>query len=145
MSVHLIKLCVGIESVEHLSERQQYRLAQAKADGGAHDLFHRTRQKPRRRDELLKGGSLYWVIRGVVLVRQKIIDLREMRDEDGIRRCDIILDPKLVVTRPHPRRAFQGWRYLSTADAPEDLGLDGTGIEKLPDEMRTQLIELGLL
>jgi len=145
MNVHLIKLCVGIESVEHLSERQKFRLAQAKVDGGAHHLFHRTRQMPRRRDELLNGGSLFWVIKGVVLVRQNILDLREVRCDDGIKRCDIVLDPKLVVTRPHPRRAFQGWRYLSVEDAPEDLGLEGTGIEEMPDEMRTQLIELGLL
>jgi hypothetical protein len=145
MSVHLIKLCVGIESVAHLSERQKFRLAQANGAGRAPELFHRTRQMPRRRDDLLKGGSLYWVIKGVVLVRQAILDLREVRCDDGIRRCDIILDHKLVVTRPHPRRAFQGWRYLSVDDAPKDLGLEGSGLEDLPDEMRTQLIELGLL
>jgi len=145
MSVNLIKLCVGIESVAHLSERQTFRLAQVNGSGRAPDLFHRTRQMLGRRNELLKGGSLYWVIRGVVLVRQCILDLREVRGDDGVRRCDIILDPKLVVTRPHPRRAFQGWRYLSMDDAPSDLGLEGTGLEDLPDEMRTQLIELGLL
>lgn len=145
MSVHLIKLCVGIESVAHLSERQKFRLAQAEAQGGVRDLYHRTRHMPRRRDELLNGGSLYWVIKRVVLVRQTILDLRKVRCDDGIRRCDIILDPNLIVTRPHPRRAFQGWRYLSGEDAPEDLGLEGSGIEELPDEMRTQLIEMGLL
>ena len=145
MSAHLIKLCVGIESVEHLSERQKFRMEQARAQGVVCDLFHRTRQMPRRRDELLDGGSLYWVIKGVVLVRQPILDFRAVRCDDGIKRCDIILDPKLVVTRPHPRRAFQGWRYLSMEDAPDDLGLEGTGIEDLPNEMRTQLIELGLL
>jgi hypothetical protein len=145
MSVHLIKLCVGIESVAHLSERQQFRLAQANGSGRAPELFHRTRQMPRRRDDLLKGGSLYWVIKGVVLVRQAILDLKEVRGDDGVKRCDIILDHKLVVTRPHPRRAFQGWRYLNVDDAPPDLGLEGSGLEDLPDEMRTQLIELGLL
>ena len=145
MNVHLIKLCVGIESVSHLSERQKFQLAQLKAEGGMCELFHRTRQMPRRRDELLKGGSIYWVIKGVVLVRQHILDLREVRGDDGIRRCDIILEPKLVPTRPHPRRAFQGWRYLSAEDAPRDLGLSGSGIEELPEKMRTELIELGLL
>lgn len=145
MSVHLIKLCVGIESVAHLSERQKFRLAQAKAQGRAGELFHRTRHMPRRGDELLKGGSLYWVIKRVVLVRQSILDLRRVRCDDGVKRCDIILDPTLIVTRPHPRRAFQGWRYLSPEDAPEDLGLDDANNEDLPDEMRTQLIEMGLL
>lgn len=145
MSVHLIKICVGIESVEHLSERQSFRLALAKAEGGAHDLFHRTRHMPRRRDELLHGGSLFWVIKGFILVRQNILDLRKVRCDDGIKRCDIVLDPDLVVTRPHPRRAFQGWRYLSAEDAPVDMDLDGSDIEDLPDEMRNQLIELGLL
>ena len=145
MSIHLIKLCVGIDSVAHLSERQKFRLAQANGAGRVPELFHRTRQMPRRREELLTDGSLYWVITGVVLARQKIIDLREVRGDDGIKRCDIILDPKLVVTRPHPRRAFQGWRYLSVEDAPSDLGHEGSALEDLPDEMRMQLIELGLL
>ncbi len=145
MSVHLIKLCVGIESVAHLSERQKFRLAQLEAQGQTCELFHRTRQMPRRRDELLKGGSLYWVIKGVVLVHQNILDLRTVRGDDGIRRCDIILDPRLVPTRPHPRRAFQGWRYLSLEDAPRNLGLSGADIDQLPEQMRTELIELGLL
>ena len=145
MSVHLIKLCVGIESVAHLSERQMLRLAQAEAAGGVCELFHRTRQMPRRRDELLDGGSIYWVIKGVVLVRQNILDLREVRGDDGIRRCDVILDAKLVPTRPHPRRAFQGWRYLSSDDAPRDLGLSGWDMDQLPEKMRTELLELGLL
>lgn len=145
MSIHLIKLCVGIESVAHLSERQKFRLAQLKGEGQACELFHRTRQMPRRRDELLNGGSIYWVIKGVVLVHQNILDLREVRCDDGIRRCDIILDSKLVPTRPHPRRAFQGWRYLGAEDAPRDLGLSGSDIEELPEKMRCELIELGLL
>lgn len=145
MSVHLIKLCVGIESVAHLSERQTFRLTQLQSEGQPCELFHRTRQMPRRRDELLNGGSLYWVIKGVVLVHQKIIDLRAVRGDDGVRRCDIILDPRLVPTRPHPRRAFQGWRYLSPEDAPRDLALSGPGIDQLPEQMRTELIELGLL
>ena len=145
MTIHLIKLCVGIESVAHLSERQTFRLAQLQSEGQPCELFHRTRQMPRRRDELLNGGSLYWVIKGVVLVHQNILDLRAVRGDDGIRRCDIILDPQLVPTRPHPRRAFQGWRYLSSEDAPEDLGLSAADIERLPEQMRTELIELGLL
>lgn len=145
MSIHLIKLCVGIESISHLSERQRFRLKQAKAEGRTGELFHRTRQMPRRGEELLDGGSIYWVIKGVVLVRQKVLDLREVRGDDGIKRCDVILDPQLVPTRPHPRRAFQGWRYLSPEDAPTDLGLSGSDIDELPEKMRYELVELGLI
>jgi len=100
---------------------------------------------PRRRDELLDGGSLYWVIKGIVQVRQPIMDLQEVRGDDGIRRCDIILDPQLVPTRPHPRRAFQGWRYLSAEDAPKDLGALADELDRLPAAMRSELMELGLL
>ncbi len=145
MSVHLIKLCVGIESVAHLQERQAFRLQQQKRNGQKPELFHRTRQMPRRRDDVLDGGSLYWVIKGVVQVRQCIVDLREVRGDDGIRRCDIILDRQLVPTRPRPRRAFQGWRYLSADDAPTDLGLLADDMDRLSPEMRSELLELGLL
>ena len=145
MSVHLIKLCVGIDSVAHLQERQAYRLAQQKKNGQTPELFHRTRQMPRRREEVLDGGSLYWVIKGVVQVRQPIVDLREVRGDDGIRRCDIVLEPKLVPTRPRPRRAFQGWRYLHAEDVPKDLGSLSEDLDRLSPEMRSELLELGLI
>lgn len=145
MSVHLIKLCVGIDSVTHLQERQAWRLAQQKKNGQKPELFHRTRQMPRRRDDVLDGGSLYWVIKGVVLVRQRIIDLREVRGDDGIRRCDIVLEKTLVPTRPRPRRAFQGWRYLHVDDAPKDLGSLSGDMDELSPEMRSELLELGLI
>ena len=145
MNVHLIKLCVGIESIAHLAERQKLRLTRAAAEGGMGELRHRTRQMPRRRDELLSGGYIFWVIKGVILVRQRLLDLRAVRGDDGIRRCDLILDPKLVPTRPRPRRAFQGWRYLGAEDAPPDLRLSGPDIDMLPERMKAELIELGLL
>ena len=100
---------------------------------------------PRRRDELLKGGSLYWVIKGMICVRQRLVDLRAVRCDDGIRRCDVIYDPQLVATRPRPRRAFQGWRYLSAEDAPRDLDLFDADADQIPEAMRSELIELGLL
>ncbi|GBE44512.1 MAG TPA: DUF1489 family protein [Rhizobiales bacterium] len=145
MSVHLIKLCVGIESISHLSDRQAARVAAMAAKGETAELRHRTRQMPRRRDELLDGGSIYWVIKGSVSVRQGLLDLRQVRCDDGIRRCDLILDPQLVPTRPRPRRAFQGWRYLSAGDAPKDLGLSDAEAKLMPEAMRSELIELGLL
>ncbi|MFQ5625201.1 MAG: DUF1489 family protein [Methyloligellaceae bacterium] len=145
MSIHLIKLCVGIESITHLSERQAARISQIKAKGGASELRHRTRQMPRRRDELLEGGSIYWVIKGLICVRQRLLDLRSVRCDDGIRRCDLVLDPQLAPTRPRPRRAFQGWRYLSAEDAPKDLKLSDSDADQMPEAMRWELIELGLL
>lgn len=143
-SLHLIKLCVGVDNVASLAEWQAYRTAQRAAAGEGTDLYHRTRQMPRRREELLDGGSMYWVIKGVIQVRQRILDLREAQCQDGIRRCDIVLDPELVPTRPRPRRAFQGWRYLSGEDAPRDLTGREAEVHELPEKMRAELIELGL-
>lgn len=145
MSLHLVKLCVGVDDLAQLVDWQVMRLAQLREAGKAPDLWHRTRQTPRRRDALLEGGSLYWVIKGVILARQRILDLRPARGEDGIERCDIILDPKLVPTRPHPRRAFQGWRYLDGKDAPQDVDLSAEGLEEMPRNMRAELMELGLI
>ena len=144
MTLHLIKLCVGIDSMAQLAEWQSRRLAQARAEGQPVELRHRTRQMPRRREELLAGGSIYWVIKGVIQVRQRLADLRTVRGDDGIRRCDLMLDPKLVPTRPQPRRAFQGWRYLKAEDAPQDLDLRDD-LEAMPAQMKAELIELGLL
>lgn len=145
MTVHLIKLCVGIESIAHLVERQTFRRDQLRRETGRGELRHRTRQMPRRRDELIDGGSIYWVIKGIVQVRQCLVDLREVRGNDGVRRCDLILDPQLVALRPRPRRAFQGWRYLEASDAPADIDLRGAGLEEMPVKMKAELIELGLL
>lgn len=144
MTLHLIKLCVGVESVGDLAHWQRERLRKLAAAGAEPVLYHRTRQTPRRRDELLDGGSLYWVIKGVVQVRQRLIGLRPATGEDGVPRCDLLLDAKLVPTRPQPRRPFQGWRYLDPADAPLDLDEAASGALP-PAEMRAALSELGLL
>src|SRR4029450_3144962 len=120
MTLHLIKLCVGVETPRELAEwqaRQRKRLARA---GKKPEHCHRTLQTPRRRDEILDGGSLYWVIKGFVLVRQRIVDVRADGKGGGTAGGGSVLDRKLVPTRAHPRRAFQGWRYLEAADAPRD-------------------------
>lgn len=145
MTLHLLKLCVGVDDLPQLADWQTMRLSQLRKAGKAPDLWHRTRQMPRRRDDLLDGGSLYWVIKGVIQARQRILDLRAVRGDDGIDRCDIILDPQLVPTRPHPRRAFQGWRYLDGNDAPKDIDLSSEGLEEMPQKMRAELLELGLI
>jgi hypothetical protein len=145
MTVHLLKLCVGVDNVQELKAWQEERLKRLGRAGKTPELCHRTLQTPRRRDEVLDGGSLYWVIKGFVLVRQLVLDLRPDRKDDGTACCGIVLDPVLVTTRLHPRRAFQGWRYLETADAPPDARvLDGAD-EEMPRGMREDLRELRLI
>jgi hypothetical protein len=146
MTLHMIKLCVGAESVEDLAQWQEQRLAETRHRTGKARLFHTTRMVPRRQDQLLDGGSLYWVIKGLVQVKQKIIGFGEGHKQDGTPCCLIYLDPKLVAVRPTPRRAFQGWRYLAPADAPPDLDINSAqSIAGLPARMRRELAELGLL
>ena len=140
MPLHLIKLSVGIETVDHLAAVQ----ARRRADNGESKLWHQTRQKPTRGDELLDGGSIYWVIKGVLQVRQRIVGLETFRDTEGVRRCRIMLDPTLTLTDHRRRRAFQGWRYLSAADAPRDAG-DSAENADMPPELVRELQSLGLL
>lgn len=143
MTVHLIKLCVGCDSVEDLSAWIERRLAEARRQGGEPVHAHVTRMVPKRVAELLDGGSLYWVIRGMVQVRQRLLDVRPFVDDDGIGRCRLVLEPKLVRTEWQPRRPFQGWRYLEPKDAPPDLRRGGKA-DGLPPGLRAELAELGL-
>jgi hypothetical protein len=145
MTVHLIKLCVGVETVQELKAWQTERPKQLRRARERVELCHRTLQTPRRRDEVLEGGSLYWVIKGVILVRQRVIDLRPDVKDDGIACCAIVFDPELVATRPRARRAFQGWRYLAPADAPPDLRIVGDEDSEMPPAMRADLRELRLI
>ena len=143
--LNIIKLAVGIEDVDHLSAIQQGRLAYEKARRGKDArLFHRTRNAPRQSEELLKGGSMYWVIKGRVSARQRIIGFETKTDEEGRKFCFIQLDPELVPTAPRRHRAFQGWRYLKGNDAPPDQP-KRSGEEDFPQEMAAELKELGLL
>ena len=145
MALHLIKLCVGADCVEDLATWQRDRLAEARREKRPVELWHRTRMFPKRRDEVLDGGSLYWVIKGIVLVRQQIKDLRAATCQDGITRCDIVLGSELVPVRPVPRRAFQGWRYLPADEAPADLKAGEAKLAGLPAKMRADLVALGLI
>ncbi|WP_019961610.1 DUF1489 family protein [Woodsholea maritima] len=136
MTIHLIKLCVGVDRIEDL---ESYRDQTVKA--GALP-FITTRNTPKDKGELLKGGSLYWVIKRVIQCRQKILDIETIEDA-GQKMCLITLDPEIVRTAPQPRKAFQGWRYLKQGDAPADITQLSAGGENLPDDLRHQLIELG--
>lgn len=143
MTVHLVKLSVGSETTDDLAAWVEKKSkANEKAGlGRVHD--HVTRMHPRRESELLDGGSIYWVIKGVIQVRQKLIGFEKRTGADGIERCAILIDPKLIMTEPQPKRAFQGWRYLPASDAPADL--KSRSRRAPPPELRLELAELGLL
>ena len=144
--MHLIKLCVGVDTLEELAAWQIMRLEKLGLAGAPRELIHRTRHTPRQAEAVLKSGSLYWVIKGSVKARQKILDLRGLTDVEGRTLCGIVLDHTLMATRPQPRRAFQGWRYLHPDDAPIDLGLaQGTDESGIPATMRAELAALSLL
>lgn len=146
MPLNLIKLCVGCDSIEELGEWQAGRMAQMRRDGLKPEIFHRTFQSPKRRDELLDGGSLYWVIRGLVQARQRLVDIREGTKDDGTPCALLVLDKTLQAVRPTPRRPFQGWRYLTGDDAPADMTSGGDdGLAAMPPRMRRELAELGLI
>ena len=132
--LHLIKLCVGCDSVEELLE---WRAAQ-----GSRPWVLRTRQTPRRAQELRAGGSLYRVFKGVVLSRQLILDVTTVSD-GAVARCEIVLDEAVTLTVPTPRRAFQGWRYLPAHEAPADLNAASEG-EAIPPELSRKLLEAGV-
>jgi hypothetical protein len=143
MALHLIKLCVGVDTVAELAQWQEKRLAQLKRKRKPLELMHVTRQTPKRADELLKGGSLYWVIKGQIAVRQRLLELRPVH-RDGIPHCALVYDPKLVPVERRFHRPFQGWRYFDPKDAPPDLKGRARDI-KMSDHLRAQLTELGLL
>jgi hypothetical protein len=141
--LHLIKLCVGIDSVEDLIAWRARAQAKDRAEGRAEVSEHVTRMWPKRADEILDGGSLFWVIKGLVLVRQRITGFTARTGSDGIRRCAINFDPNLTRTVPQPRRAFQGWRYLRPEDAPRDL--IGPGVSDLPLNLAADLARIGVI
>ena len=146
MPLHIIKLCVGCDSLSDLADWQKKRLKEKRSKGQKPELIHVTRMTPKRAEEVLNGGSLYWVIKGLVQVRQPLIDLGEGTKEDGTPCCLLILKSELIAVRPLPRRPFQGWRYLEAEEAPPDLGrAAATGIGAMPPKLRKELAELGLL
>lgn len=145
MALHLVKLCVGAESIQDLEDWIAERAGAAKKRGEDYEQAHVTRMTPKRGDEILDGGSLYWVIKGQIAARQSILDLRGLVDSQGVSRCAIVLEPNVRPVRPRPMRAFQGWRYLAAKDAPPDLEDAGAGLEDLPEELRRELGDLGLL
>lgn len=146
MTVHLVKLAVGIEDVEHLARVQKARLDAAARAGKKTSLRHVTRHRPKRADEIVAGGSLYWVIGGAIAARQRVLGFEEAAKADGTPAYAILLDPKLFRTAARPFRPFQGWRYLPPERAPSDLGaVDAARMEALPTDLRRELKALGLI
>lgn len=141
MPIHLLKTAVGVTDPDHLRQRQAQRLATV---AGRTVVLGYTRRKPRLEPELLAGGSIYWIIKGVIPVRQPLLGFADAVDGEGLPYCQIHLDPGLVATVPMPRRAIQGWRYLAPDDAPADRGPGGGG-DDLPPELVRELRALGLL
>ncbi|MEH7828052.1 DUF1489 family protein [Gemmobacter denitrificans] len=138
--VNILKLCVGAESVEDL-EQWQASQAHRWPTGRA---VHVTRMWPKRAPEVLSGGSLYWVIKGVVLARQRILGLEKVAGGDGIDRCALLLDTEVIRTEAAPRRPFQGWRYLAPQDSPADLPKGRSADDILPESLALALAEIGL-
>ena len=139
MALNLIKLAVGAEDLESVARFQ----ARRRRELGR--LLHFTRMMPQRRDELLDGGSIYWVVRGLVRARQRILDIEAVTDREGRAMTALVLDPDLVRTEPRSQRAFQGWRYLTAEKAPRDLGQADEGLAEMPPEMLAELRALGLI
>ncbi len=145
MTLNILKLCVGCDSIEDLVEWRDQDAAWKRANKLPVEQYHITRMFPQRKAEVLGGGSLYWVIKGNVQCRQKIIDLRPVTGGDGISRCQIVLEHAVIPTQWQPRRAFQGWRYLTVKDAPADMKDGQKGVLEMPRELREELASLGLL
>ena len=145
MPLHILKLCVGCDSIEDLVEWRDHDAAWKRANRLPVEQYHVTRMFPQRKTDVLDGGSLYWVIKGNVQCRQKIIDLRPVTGADGISRCQIVLEHAVIPTQWQPRRAFQGWRYLAQKDAPADMTEGQNSLLEMPRELREELASLGLL
>ncbi len=146
MALHLLKLCVGCDSIADLEDWIAQSMALWRRLGKPEEQMHTTRMVPKRVDELLDGGSLYWVIKGRIACRQPFKDIRPFTDPSGVGRCHLILEPVVTPVEPRACRPFQGWRYLEPGSAPRDLsGEAAAAIADMPEEMRRELAGLGLL
>jgi hypothetical protein len=145
MPLHLIKLAVGAESLTDLREWMAERMAEARRRRGPLRHAHVTRMAPKRAADILDGGSLYWVIKGQIAARQRLVGIEPFVDSDGIGRCRLWLDGAVVAVAPRPMRAFQGWRYYAAKDAPPDIDETQPGFADMPEALRRELAGLGLL
>ena len=145
MPLHLVKLCVGADSLAELRRWMAARLRDKAQRGEPPRHAHVTRMAPKRAAEILAGGSLYWVIKGLVSARQAVVGIEPFMDADGVGRCRLWLDGEVVAVAPRPMRAFQGWRYFAAKEAPPDLARAGGDLAAMPEAMRRELAGLGLI
>jgi hypothetical protein len=144
MPLHLIKLCVGVDTIRELEDWIAEKRRRTGRSGNEH--VHVTRMMPKRHEALTDGGSLYWVIRGQLACRQRLTALRPITDDSGVSRCELVLDPAVVPVAPRSCGPFQGWRYLDAKDAPCDLaGEEAAALGIMPEALRRELVDLGLL
>lgn len=145
MTVHILKLAVGAESLADMEAWQARQMKMRAALGQPARPACQTRMMPKRGDELLDGGSLYWVVKGMILFRQRILDVAALTDETGRAYCELDLDPARTLVVPTPRKAFQGWRYLKPEEAPADIGGDsGAGAGEMPADLARDLRQAGV-
>ena len=137
--VHLIKLSVGTDGIEQL---QHWQAQRAKQSPGW-QYYHQTRMWPKREADVLNGGSIYWVIKGEIQARQRVLRFDEKIGQDGIRRCGFVLDHEVIRVVPTLKRPFQGWRYLDPADAPMDLPQGRAEEAALPADLNRAMAEIG--
>src|SRR5215207_6658893 len=144
MPLHLIKLCVGCDSIAELEAWIEENALHHRRLGRPYEQTHTTRMVPKRIAEIVGGGSLYWVIKGQISCRQRLVAIRPFTDGDGIGRCRLVLEPVVIAVEPRPCRPFQGWRYFAETAAPRDIDRAGEGFAAMPESLRRQLVELGL-
>ena len=141
--MNLIKLCVGAQNVSDLYNWQKNRLINYKGLGN-NATFFITRMRPKRENDILNGGSIFWVFKGLILARQKIIGFDNFMSEDNISRCKVILNSKIILTDAYHKKSFQGWRYFSQQEAPKDREIFSDEKTQLPLKIEKELSELGI-
>ena len=145
MALHILKMAVGVENVEHLCRLQTQRLRVMAEAGDPQVLRHWTRNTPKRVDEIQAGGSLYWIIKGYVRARQRIVAIERSKDREASKKCAFVLDPTVVRTLQRSARPIQGWRYLDSGSAPVDEKHNPIESVDIPEEMARELRSLGLI
>ena len=144
MTIHLLRMAVRVESVAKLKQLQAERLVQSAAENKS-ELYTYTRNIPKRMDELIDDGSIYWVIKKYIKVRQRILGIERHTNEEGRAYCAIQIDPELKQVVARRQKAFQGWRYLKPEDIPIDLHSPHSKVTNLPSSLADELRELGLI
>jgi hypothetical protein len=145
MTIHILRRAFHSESLEDFAEWQAERRKEMKAQGLKPKTRAILRNFPTRKEELLDGGCIYWIIKGSIRARQRILAIEQNPDTTSRRKCMLVLETKFTPTVPYPVRARRGWRYLEPTDVPPDLGKAGRGADKLPASLAAELRELGLL